>query len=249
MRKQIHILNGDSLREQFPKKIKGKLIVARECLIEGNVAGDDFNTFFKNRAEFIYQNYNDSKEDYQSKVRTEFQKIQNVEKGTELNLWFEDDLFCQVNFWFVSYFISQNKINEKVYLIRPKNHNQYGFGGLNNEELISAYTNRQEILELDKIANLWIEYKNKNWKGLMSAAKNIEDDFPFIIAAVDAQIERIPKGNNPGRPTRVLLEIMDELQTEDFGQIFLEFSKRESIYGFGDLQLKALYESAKNNRI
>ena len=248
MRKQVHIVNGDSLKEQFPKEIDGELIIARECLVEGNVDGDDFDTFFENRAEFIFQNYGDSNEDYQNKVRAEFQKIQNVESGAEINLWFEDDLFCQVNFWFVTYFLLQNRTEGKVYLIRPKVHNQYGFGGLNKSELISAYKNRQEIKELDRLADLWINYRNEEWKNLMSTADGIKNNFPFIVPAVEAQIERIPVDNNPGRPTRVLLEIMDELQTENFGEIFQEFSKRENIYGFGDLQVKSLFERAKNNR-
>ncbi len=39
MRKQYHILNGDSLKEQFPENIQGDIIVARECLVDGNVKG------------------------------------------------------------------------------------------------------------------------------------------------------------------------------------------------------------------
>ena len=37
MRKQYHILNCDSLKEQFPENIQGELLVARECLADGNV--------------------------------------------------------------------------------------------------------------------------------------------------------------------------------------------------------------------
>ncbi|WP_203292475.1 DUF1835 domain-containing protein [Luteirhabdus pelagi] len=248
MSKQIHILNGDSLKAQFPKEIDGELIIVRECLVEGNVEGDNFDAFFKNRAEFISQNYGDSKENYQNKVRTEFQKIQNVESGAEINLWFEDDLFCQVNFWFVAYLLSQERANGTIYLVRPSKHNQYGFGGLSRSELILAYENRQEIRELDTIANLWICYRQKDWKNLMATADTIKERFSFITPAIKAQIDRIPKGNNPGRPTRVLLEIMDELQTENFGEIFQEFSKREDIYGFGDVQVQALLERAKKYR-
>jgi len=38
-KKQYHILNGDALKEQFPDRIKGKIIIARECLVDGNVTG------------------------------------------------------------------------------------------------------------------------------------------------------------------------------------------------------------------
>ena len=48
MKKEYHILNGDALKELFPEDIKGTLIIARECLIEGNVDGDTFDSFFNN---------------------------------------------------------------------------------------------------------------------------------------------------------------------------------------------------------
>ncbi|GJM35445.1 MAG: hypothetical protein DHS20C18_44460 [Saprospiraceae bacterium] len=37
--KQYHILNGDSLKEQFPENIQGEIIIARECLVDGSVKG------------------------------------------------------------------------------------------------------------------------------------------------------------------------------------------------------------------
>jgi len=35
---------------------------------------------------------------------------------------------------------------------------------------------------------------------------------------------------------------MKELETQDFGPVFREFTKRESIYGYGDLQVKRLFD-------
>ena len=109
MKKEYHILNGDALKEQFPEDIKGTLIIARECLIEGNVDGDTFDSFFNNRAQFISKNYGDTKEAYLQNVKTEFQKILTLEPDSNVNLWFEDDLFCQVNFWFIIHLLSENK--------------------------------------------------------------------------------------------------------------------------------------------
>jgi hypothetical protein len=40
---------------------------------------------------------------------------------------------------------------------------------------------------------------------------------------------------------------MDELETEDFGIVFKEFSQRENIYGFSDLQVKRLFDKIKGN--
>ena len=51
----IHILNGDSLLDKFPNELKGERIVARECLIEGDVSANNLSEFYKNRASFLFQ--------------------------------------------------------------------------------------------------------------------------------------------------------------------------------------------------
>ena len=99
--KQYHILNGDILKEQFPD-ISGELIVARECLVDGDVNGKNLAELYNSRAKFISKNYRGySIRDYYEKTVPEFQKIQDIPENSDINLWFEDDLFCQVNLWFV----------------------------------------------------------------------------------------------------------------------------------------------------
>ena len=39
---------------------------------------------------------------------------------------------------------------------------------------------------------------------------------------------------------------MKELDTKDFGTIFKEFNRRESIYGFGDVQVRRLFNSIRD---
>ncbi len=153
---QYHILNGDSLKEQFPKSLQGEIIVAKECLVDGSVKGNNLTDFFKTRAKFISSNYDGyNEQDYFEKAVPEFQKMQNIPDNTDINLWFEDDLFCQVNFWFVINILSKSHRNNQFFLIRPKSHSQYGFGGLNQLELISIYKNRIALTELDTLARLW----------------------------------------------------------------------------------------------
>lgn len=249
MRKQYHILNGDSLKEQFPENIHGEIIVARECLVDGNVKGSNLTDLFHSRANFISHNYEGySQQDYYEKTVPEFQKIQNITDNADINLWFEDDLFCQVNFWFTISLLNKSHQNSPIFLIRPKTHSQYGFGGLNKLELISVYENRLLLTELDLLTCLWESYQNDNTEILLRTARELENRYPFILPAVKAHIERIPTEGSLGRPSLSLIQIMDELNTEQFGLIFKEFCNRESIYGFGDLQVKRLLDEIKNNR-
>ncbi len=249
MRKQYHILNGDSLKQQFPENIQGEIIVARECLVDGNVQGNSLAELFRSRAQFIslnYEGYNEK--DYYEKTVLEFQKIQSISDNADINLWFEDDLFCQVNFWFVINLLSKSDLNYPTFLIRPKTHSQYGFAGLNKSELISVYESRFLLTELDELANLWVFYQNNDTENMLNTARDLENRYPFILPAVKAHIERIPTEGKLGKPSQSLIQIMKELETEEFGPVFKEFSKRESIYGFGDLQVKRLFDEIKNNR-
>ena len=249
MRKQYHILNGSSLKEQFPESLQGEIIVAKECLVDGSVDGNNLTDIFKTRAEFISSNYDGYKEqDYFEKTVPEFQKMQNIPDNVDINLWFEDDLFCQVNFWFVLHLLIKSQQSNPIFLIRPQSHNQYGFGGLNKSELISVYENRLELTELDKLTSLWESYQINDTEKLLKTSKKLKNRYPFILTAVEAHIERIPTNGNQGRPSQSLVQIMKDFETEEFGPVFKEFCKRESIYGFGDLQVKRLLDEIKNNR-
>ncbi|WP_375559956.1 DUF1835 domain-containing protein [Bernardetia sp. OM2101] len=250
---QYHILNGDSLKEQFPKTIKGKIIIAREALVDGNVEGESLEEFYETRATFISSHYAGySKEDYFEKTVSEFEKIQALPSEVAINLWFEDDLFCQVNFWFVVHLLNKNGQKNSIFLVRPKEHTQYGFGGLDESELISIYENRLSIgqNELHKIALLWEHYKNNDTEKLLQTAKELGENYAFILPAIDAHLQRFPTNEEKlGRPKTSLLQIMKDLDTKEFAPVFREFCKRESIYGLGDLQVKRLFDAINKTSI
>ena len=62
---------------------------------------------------------------------------------------------------------------------------------------------------------------------------------------IKAHIDRISKG----RVTKSLVSIIKKLKSKDFQLIFSEFSKQESIYGFGDLQVKRIIAEIENNKM
>ena len=96
--KTFHILNGDCLDQRFPNDLDGEKIIWRECLIDGPVSETNF---FESRTKFIQENFGETKEGYSEKVLNEFEKIKNIPQNADVYFWFEDDLFCQVNLWFL----------------------------------------------------------------------------------------------------------------------------------------------------
>ena len=44
------------------------------------------------------------------------------------------------------------------------------------------------------------------------------------------------------RPYTALLEITKKLKPSSFGKVFVEFSQKEVVYGFGDIQVKRIFD-------
>lgn len=247
-----NILNGDSLAYSFPDaKIEGDIIVVREGLIDGKVSGDNLHDFWHSRAKYI----GIPEAEYHNNVVKEFEKILNAPDNSEFNLWFEYDLFCQVNMWFVISIINSLAIKKKVYAVYTshldKTSKQFwnGFGQANSSELTICFVNRTPLdnTDLQLGQDLWIAYKNHNLEELIRLAKNQSSAFPYLQEVVKAHVDRFPKDGTKGRPEKVIEDIMQNGSTE-FGNVFREFWNRESIYGFGDTQLKHLFDKVMHNR-
>jgi hypothetical protein len=245
--KTFHILNGDALLDNFPSELlTGEIIIARECLVDGPVTGESLEDFWETRASFIQEVYGEEKESYFEEVVTEFDKIKAIPAESEVNFWFEDDLFCQVNLWFCVSLLMPVAHAIKVYVIKPpligNEPDWRGFGIMDRHTLAEAYLNRQELslTEISLLSNLWDAYKNDNREKLTQLALLKSENFPFLNQVIQAQLDR--KDN---RPENALKNIMKEKETTDFKTLFQEFAKREGIYGFGDWQVEGLLEKIK----
>ena len=247
--KEFHILNGDALKEQFPDSLNGKLIVARECLVDGDVSADSLDQLFQLRAEYLSNAYDSEIDFYHQEVIPEFNKIISLPEHSVVNLWFEDDLFCQVNLWFVSHLIHDFASPSQVSLVRPHTNIQYGFGGLNSDGLENAFKSKVRLSrdEVKLFSSLWALYQHQDHEGILELALKHSERFPFLGDTAKANLDRFPNDGSQGRPERTLLDIMKELDSDEFGPVFREFHKRESIYGFGDLQVKRLFDELRNS--
>lgn len=238
----VHILNGDALLAQFPETLVGERLVCRECLVVGDLAGETLQEFYIARATWLVAHYGGTLQDYNEKAVTEFEKILALPNGTEINLWFEDDVFCQTNFWFILHLLAQRE-HSNLFLVRPQEHTQYGFGGFDANGLQELFQQKIQLTQLEVLSSLWQHYKAGNMSQLLATAEAIQHDFPFIHEAVVAYTASIPTEDSLGLPSETIISIAKDLNTEDFGLIFREFCERLPIYGYGDLQVKQLYDA------
>ena len=236
-----HVLPGDAQVEDFRKTgISGELIVFREALVTGPIDAVDVNEFWEARAHFILGEYGEDEIEYQEKVADEILRISDIESDDELNLWFEFELFCSVNFW---YCLAELKDSgAAVYRVAPINLEPddvwKGFGGHDADDLAAAFESRTEMSQddLDRGTELWSAYRRRDGSILRKLGDYRSASMPFLkeVAEAASEIDTRP------------LQIVREIRSEGFAtldEVFPEFRKRAGVYGFGDLQVEHLLDS------
>jgi hypothetical protein len=240
-----HILTGDSLAGTFRRtNIEGPVIISRECLIDGPVADDNPDVFWRKRSEYVHAAFDVDPDDYYANVKSELDRIQSIGPDDEVNLWFENDLFCQANMWFIIYLLNQRNLT-KVYRIAPliRTGNKWeGFGRHTATDLVNCFEKRQVFTKGDfKLGeNLWDAFRTADIVALAFFSRSLSPCFPFLEEVCRAEVER--KRNQ--RPRKVLEDLLAKGYT-DFSDIFTQFSQTEGIYGYGDLQVENILKSIK----
>lgn len=218
-----HILNGDSLAHNFD--LEGEIIVCRECLIDGDLRAKDLNKLWNVRAEFIKRQY--GADDYFEKVKGEFDKLTKIKPTDEVNLWFGDDAFCQVNMFFVLWMIWDKK--PTFYRVFPDSKDW----NCTFDELGKCFNDRKKLsLEDVRIGELiWQAFQSKDSVNLLNLSNLTFPNFPKTKEVCQALIDIESK------PKEILREITANGET-NFSKIFTQFKEKAGVYGFGDSQVK-----------
>ena len=240
-----HILTGDCLADSFKNaRIAGEVIVCRECLVEGPVDSPSDEHFWEARAQFLSQGSAQQKEFYFRAVKGEFDKISAIDRDAEVCLWFEHDLFCQVNYWLTIDLLIKHDLRN-VYRVSPQTMTEgkwAGFGNHSGLDLEVCYANKVKFTRGDFTLgeNLWQAYREGDVVALATYSRSLSPCFPRLEQVCRAEIER--KGN--ARPQKALEDILSKGYTS-FNDIFYQFSKKEGIYGFGDVQVNHMLQGMK----
>ncbi len=248
MKTPLHLLNGDHLAQQLQGASYFQThLVFREALIVGPVTGTSLDEFWKLRTEFIMTSYGVTAEEYSQKTISEIERLHSIPEDMEICLWFEDDLFCQVNLWFILTLLTDSR-KIKIFRVFPPEsttENRWkGFGGASTAALEQAYEARVPFTSSDLTLgkNLWEAYRLGDGAQLSEISKSISPCFRYLEEVCQAQLDRISADPSQRRPEKLILELLAKGIT-DFNTLFSQFSEREGIYGFGDLQVRELMDS------
>lgn len=245
-----NILNGGALVDRMEAAGFGQLIVYREALIDGPVNAPNIDEFWKQRAAYLADSPEPEHENYYDYVVAEFDKLKEITPGSNINLWFGDDLFCQANMWFLVTYLDQLGLAGALYRVFPIIKQGQGrwneFGGLDAGDFGESYDARVAFTknDVDLVKKLWKAYSAHDLAALQSLANTPTEVIHDLDLVVQAHIDRFPKEGELSRPEKTLKEIMDSGVT-GFRNIFPAFNNREGIYGFGDVQVQHILANMK----
>ena len=236
---KLHVLSGDSLLEPFKDSgIAGEVAVFRECLVDGPLRANSLDEFFQVRSSYL-SDPNDEKDGfYESDVRPEIEKILRADAQIEMFLWFENELFCQANLWFLLTNIGRN---ENVWVVSPETaapKEQFQtWARLEPDDLRKCFDSPIRVADKDVVlaSELWDAFVSRDEERLVGLSKERSELFRNldVIAIASAKIDSRP---------RDVLRLISKEGVQDFPEAFREFCRREPVYGFGDLQVKRLWD-------
>ena len=139
-------------------------------------------------------------------MAAEFEKILHIPPGHEFNLWFEYDLFCQVNMWFVLSLIASLPAPKQVWAVYPsflpRQHPHFwsGFGAAPAGELLKSFRDRIALNknEIQLGQRLWQAYKNSDLEQLTKLSAYQSAALPYLQPVVQAHTDRFPPGGGKG---------------------------------------------------
>jgi hypothetical protein len=140
--------------------------------------------------------------------------------------------------------------NIKIYRVFPPEsspaNSWRGFGDASPTALAQAYEAKVPFNSSDLTLgkNLWEAYRLGDSAQLAALSKNVSPCFRHLKEVCQAQLDRISEVPSERRPEKVILELLAKGIT-DFDSLFSQFSEREGVYGFGDLQVRELLDSIK----
>lgn len=253
MSNRLNILNGDATLEKFALSgLPGDILVWREILSEGPVMAGPAEELFKLRAEWLYETVNAPREEYDTKVVQEYQKLQNYGQYDEVLLWFEFDLCDQINLIFLLNFFHAHNKSVPLNLISPSEFPGYpdfkGIGELKPQELagLAAQQFRLREGDLKAGAEAWLTYVSGEEFAIREFLQKDHGQLTHLKPALEAHLERFPDIAGLNRIDYELIRIVNSGVYDEW-QIFKQFSDVCKIYGMTDLSVLAYLNKLKTS--
>ena len=242
----LHITNGDTTTNYLKKlKFSGEFITWREMLCEGKTTADvGSETFWKTRFDFFKSSYKVNKQKFIDYTVKEYRSLCNKKDAKEIVLWFEHDLFCQINMLAVISWLKRYRQGYHISLVCSGkikgSKKMFSLPELNATQIKQHFKDRVELNQDD------IEYADYIWQLYCSDSPlrletiykfNPLSPFQYLATAIEAHLLRFPSIENG--LNKIENNILNSAQNQNFSskeQLILSLIKSGENYGFGDIQ-------------
>lgn len=254
MSTQLHITNGDSFTQRLKSlPFKGEIITWREMLCEGrtetNVGSE---SFWKTRFEFLHKNYNVSKSYFIEKTLKEYRSLCNHKQQDEIILWFEYDLFCQINMIAVLSWLKTHRRDAQISLVCSGNEDgtdiMYGLCD-NDDEKIKTLFNKRVYLNQDDIEfadYVWQLYCSDNPIRLENMSDFEHYHFDYLSSAIKVHLKRFPSiKNGLNELENRIMRLAVEQKPKSKKELVQNIMANQGYYGYGDTQFERIITSLK----
>ena len=254
MKSLLHITNGDSFTSKLKTlDLKGDIITWREMLCEGktlcNVGSE---SFWKTRFEFLNKNYKISKSWFVEKTLKEYRSLCNHKQQDHIVLWFEYDLFCQINMLAVLSWLKTHRRHAEISLVcsgkEDDSDRLYALNDLSDEKLLNLYENRLTLSQDDiEFADyVWQLYCSDNPIRLENVITHNPFQFKYLADALKAHLRRFPtiKNGLNALENKVLSTVENE-NLESRSELLNTLLGNQGFYGFGDSQYERIISTLR----
>ncbi len=254
MSTQLHITNGDSFTQRLKSlNFKGAIITWREMLCEGktetNVGSE---SFWKTRFEYLHKNYNVSKSWFIEKTLKEYRSLCNHKQQDEIILWFEYDLFCQINMIAVLSWLKTHRRDAQISLVCSGDEDgtdkMYGLCDVDDEKLQNLYNKRVYLTQDDiEFADyIWQLYCSDNPIRLENMSDFDHYHFDYLSEAIKVHLKRFPSVRNGlNELENRILALSLEHKPKNKKALINTLLSNQGYYGYGDSQFDRMITSIK----
>lgn len=238
----FHILSGGSTEGTFRHTgIEGDHIAWREDLMTGatprGLSRDEWLTV---RSEQLSSAFGLDSAACRAELAGQERKLAKSLAADEIFLWFEYDLFCQINLVYLLDWY-QIRSGSSVRLMIPPFEAivEQGLGTLEPDQLMHLFENRQETSASLKSLGIetWAAYSSADPRDLVKLLQTDISALPFLQRSLRSHLSRFPSTENGlGRVEgRALALIASGKNT--FRALFPEFADKDGAFGYGDAHL------------
>jgi hypothetical protein len=247
----LHITNGNALTDYLRElDFNEDILTWQEMLCEGpTIPAINSKAFFELRVEFL-KSYYDIDVDIED-LQSELSKLDYVENYSEINLWFEYDLFCHINLLGIINLLHQKEINKPLYLIcsgRVEGEkNLKGLGELSPDQIKTHYKNKVRLTQddIDLAIALWRTYCGKDHNILKPYIVK-KSNFKYLTNCLKAHLKRFPhqkSGLNVLEDN--ILRLVRDNKIKSYHHLLGYSLNYQGYYGFGDTQMKRIIGKLK----